>query len=957
MSTSKATLQLLDNIRLVRSKNPKFPLYDIILAVYQDDFPESFTQSELASLCQKYKFNVLPNEVEVLFSLCTDGGVGTKDKLIDAILIPLSAQRKQQSVEAFNRLSAGLESVPYEDIIRFYRAENTMAVKSNKVSISEQKDLFNRTFCPPFVGVEIEGEVTISEFLFYQTIVSTTHKEDNYFSLELWGCWNLAAAGKARPTTARPRKVQAMELNTPTLLRPQSAYSVTPRRPTTHVTETPVTPRTAQVAPCPPPPQPIAESEQETLTSLLDEDVDQDEPNVLTTPQRQPLPQMTEVYPATPSYTDPPIEEVPQDQPQDQPTEDLLTPPEEPLPPQQVYRPMLAPDHLFCTRLVDTLRRRGPRGCFTFVSSLTRHSRLASVPSVPPGHLTMMQFERLMIESRMPFTSQELQAVFFSLRPKRTISEPIVSYIAISDLARLFRQNYIDTTSLQSAPRLQAIAFAWDSICRRYHSVNQKPLVDGPCNLHESVPVSHVRDSFVAHAHPLVKAGLIKDEQMTTLFLSFFSPSYLPPLTPLNPPSPAHHEFPVSFPQFLEFWSIWSVCEEDNRLFCSALLNCFRVGQFGQPSDVDMWKGLNTPQVSLFTFTGLSPSDIKWETIQEREERTKELDKRVRQAEANKVASLKPTPQPTSRTYKSTVFGSPMNPITTSSKSTIDTMKPYSATNIATIVNDSRERDGHFGGTMGSLAQDAQRGAGAGTRQAGIRDVHTPGGARRRGEEGVLGRTLPTAALSAAQPVLSDLAKRIKDSLMRMGPDSLPTLNRAFKSNESEPGFVSRHQFCQVMHNVFGNTLNNEDHLALFDHLERNDSHIFPFETDADAKAAGRVEFDSFVSDFTDPISDEREALVLKAFQIAGGDKDNAIHFRDVRICFQPDGDMQKRKVQRTKAEEIEIFLKNFNQMTETITFDEFLLYYTLLSTNVPDDTHFRLKMYSSWRPPRNRRF
>ncbi|KAA6371690.1 MAG: hypothetical protein EZS28_032784 [Streblomastix strix] len=167
------------------------------------------------------------------------------------------------------------------------------------------------------------------------------------------------------------------------------------------------------------------------------------------------------------------------------------------------------------------------------------------------------------------------------------------------------------------------------------------------------------------------------------------------------------------------------------------------------------------------------------------------------------------------------------------------------------------------------------------------------------------------------------------------------------------------------------------------------------------------VDYRAFLNDLSGPLSSYRRDVIIRSFKIADSDNDGIITFDDIRQCYVPQqvtgalsATASIRDLRRPgtssqanrnyggrvtfdrfgdngsitsslnssynsigssnqsggSSDGLKKFLANFNENTQQVSMDQFVEFYAMVSAGVPEDPHFQLLMYSSWRKQRARK-
>ena len=130
-------------------------------------------------------------EVRMLFEYFnTDNrGLIDSEQFIKCVRDSLSEKRLNLVKQAFAKLDVhGEGGVDAGDVAQLYDATSTPDVLSGRVSVENAFSEFLETFD---VGGEIDGKVTLSEFINYYTNISACIDNDDYFRILIRNAWHI----------------------------------------------------------------------------------------------------------------------------------------------------------------------------------------------------------------------------------------------------------------------------------------------------------------------------------------------------------------------------------------------------------------------------------------------------------------------------------------------------------------------------------------------------------------------------------------------------------------------------------------------------------------------------------------------------------------------------------------------------------------------------------------------
>ncbi|KAH7831993.1 putative calcyphosin [Monocercomonoides exilis] len=547
-------------------------------------------------------------------------------------------------------MSGSKDCAPLTEITELFKPQESILVKSRKISKEELELRFRETFCPPLVGCEIEGNVTYNEFQFYNTILSTTMKEDHFYTTEIWNVWNMSGLGKSRPSTARPR---AAAQNEDPLSMTRS--SLTPRKSTFNSI--------------------FGEASNETPTQSSSRKVQSP------TASYKAVDQLLDIS--------------------DSPSKSMVTTPF-----RSSQAPPSVPFNVVKERIINCFSKSKPLHVFEFVSNLVRcatprpideslqyqsersygkkHSYSAlRATTTAPGRLNLSALGEALGSFPLNLSIREANAVFEELSKGET-EECNKNSISVGSFVKLFLPSWFDIVKgsndsaeyeqpkLRVSVRFEAVTIAWNAIVQRYaqntcfssfvapSSFSMEQAIEHPflCR----VPLSAVREAYCAWGHPLSRTGTWTEMEILREFLSLCSVrnmfseddrmyeckgkgdccfaagsevvlaeekarqegrSVSPNETRFNP----FRTITVGFPEFAQFYAIVSRTVEKDSLFVSSLTQCFRccaldLRQQGinvqEAVEEDVFENRDMMEA---VFGNLMPIDVYWESLKERAQR------------------------------------------------------------------------------------------------------------------------------------------------------------------------------------------------------------------------------------------------------------------------------------------------------------------------------------------------
>lgn len=120
-----------------------------------------------------------------------------------------------------------------------------------------------------------------------------------------------------------------------------------------------------------------------------------------------------------------------------------------------------------------------------------------------------------------------------------------------------------------------------------------------------------------------------------------------------------------------------------------------------------------------------------------------------------------------------------------------------------------------------------------------------------------------------------------------------------------------------------------------------------------DANEDGQIDLEEFLRGLRDPLTERREAMVWRAFQLMDRDGSGKIEAKDVQHLYDVSQHREFIEGTKSKLEILEDFLNSFDGVKGNndgiITKEEWHEYYTDLSVSIPSDDYFVQMMESTW--------
>lgn len=119
-----------------------------------------------------------------------------------------------------------------------------------------------------------------------------------------------------------------------------------------------------------------------------------------------------------------------------------------------------------------------------------------------------------------------------------------------------------------------------------------------------------------------------------------------------------------------------------------------------------------------------------------------------------------------------------------------------------------------------------------------------------------------------------------------------------------------------------------------------------------DTSGTGSVDFDDFLIACRGPMNEARLALVKQAFKICDKNGNGLVELDDLQDSFDCKFHPDFKSGKKTADEILREFMANFEgkgTVDGMITLDEFIHYYTGISSSIDRDDYFELMMRNAW--------
>ncbi|CAI2381706.1 unnamed protein product [Moneuplotes crassus] len=189
-----------------------------------------------------------------------------------------------------------------------------------------------------------------------------------------------------------------------------------------------------------------------------------------------------------------------------------------------------------------------------------------------------------------------------------------------------------------------------------------------------------------------------------------------------------------------------------------------------------------------------------------------------------------------------------------------------------------------------------------------------------------------------ASEEVKEVLEKVRETLKARGARTIAGLGRTFRALDSYDGNkkVDKEEFVVGLREN-GVDLTQDEADALMGH----------FDIDGD----GHVCFDEFLVGIRGRLNENREPIVHEAFAKFDKDSSGEIAIEDIKGVYNTDFHPDKQSGEKTDEEIFQDFLSSFGDKNDDgiITKDEWIEYYSAVSSNIDDDDHFNLMMKNAW--------
>jgi len=190
--------------------------------------------------------------------------------------------------------------------------------------------------------------------------------------------------------------------------------------------------------------------------------------------------------------------------------------------------------------------------------------------------------------------------------------------------------------------------------------------------------------------------------------------------------------------------------------------------------------------------------------------------------------------------------------------------------------------------------------------------------------------------------ILVDAVDHLRTKLALRGSTGIIGLGRAFKTMDKDhKGYLSFDEFRKTL----------LDYRIELDEIEIDRMYDF-FDRDHN----GKLSYEEFLRGIRGPLNAFRRSLVLQVFDKLDVDRSGMIETNDIKGFYDASLHPEVKKGKKSEEEVLTIFLQTFetylgnNSIVDAkITQDEFLDYYTFISSSIDNDAYFELMMQNAW--------
>jgi len=182
------------------------------------------------------------------------------------------------------------------------------------------------------------------------------------------------------------------------------------------------------------------------------------------------------------------------------------------------------------------------------------------------------------------------------------------------------------------------------------------------------------------------------------------------------------------------------------------------------------------------------------------------------------------------------------------------------------------------------------------------------------------------------------LIEKVRQACLKRGASGIKGIGRTFRLCDDNGNKQLTLDEFKYGFQDYGLILSNEEVQTLFMMFDKDGS--------------GGISFDEFLVKIRGPMSKARMEIIKKAFAKMDATGDGVVTIEDLEKVYDVSQHEKYKSGEWTKKQCFEGFLKSFDvgEQDGTVTFEEFLNYYSGVSSSIDHDAYFDLMMRRAWK-------